>query len=141
MKNQIQILFLIMVLALAGTAYANMETADNLGKKIGSSYVETLKLIVAIIADKPAAADAMAMLSDMKNWTIELMVGLRKEREALSADDRPTVDRVLSSRSPAYPSDLFKEFQPARAFHGRPGLFTLIADPGSWPASAAASPG
>lgn len=129
MKNKIQILLLIMVLACAGTAYANMETAENLGKKIGSSWVETLKQIVAIMADKPAAADAKAMLTDMKNWTIELMVGLGKEREALSAADRATTDRVLSSRMAGVSPDLFKEYQAGQAFYkDDKELFNLIAD-------------
>jgi hypothetical protein len=129
MKNKIQILLLIIVLAFAGTAYANMETAENLGKKIGSSYVETLKQIVAMLNDKPATEDAKAMLTDMKNWTIELMVGLGKERETLSADDRATADRVLSSRIAAVPSDLFKEYQAGQAYYkDDKELFNLIAD-------------
>jgi hypothetical protein len=129
MKNQTQIIFLIMVLAFAGTAYANSETAENLGKKIGSSYIETLKQIVAILNDKPALEDTKAMLTDMKNWTIELMVGLGREREALSADDRATADRVLSSRIAGVSSDLFKEYQAGQDYYKDDReLFSLIAD-------------
>jgi len=129
MKNHLQILLLIMVLTLAGTAYANMETAENLGKKIGSSYVETLKQVVAMLNDKPAAADAKAMLTDMKNWTIELMVSLGKEREALSAADRATVDRVLGSRIAGVSPDLFKEYQDGQTYYkDDKELFNLIAD-------------
>ena len=129
MKNQMRILLLIIVLALAGIAYANTETAENLGKKIGSSYIETLKQIVAMLNDKLPAADAKAMLSDMKNWTIELMVGLGKEREALPATDRATVDRVLSSRITGVSPDLFKEYQAGQAYYkDDKELFNLIAD-------------
>ena len=67
MKKPMHVLALIAALVLAGTAYAATEEAENLGKKIGSSWVETLKQVVAMLNDKPAAADARAMLTDMKN--------------------------------------------------------------------------
>jgi len=129
MKNQMQVIVLITVLVFSMTVYANMETAENLGKKIGSSYIETLKQIVAMLNDKPAAAEAKAMLTDMKNWTIELMVNLGKEREALSADDRATADRVLSNRIAGVSPDLFKEYQAGQAYYkDDKELFNLIAD-------------
>jgi hypothetical protein len=103
--------------------------AENLGKKIGSSYIETLKQVVAMLNDKPAKEDARAMLTDMKNWTIELMVGLGREREALSADDRATADSVLSSRIAGVSPDLFKEYQAGQAYYkDDKELFNLIAD-------------
>jgi hypothetical protein len=103
--------------------------AENLGEKIGSSYVETLKQVVAMLDDRPAAADARAMLTDMKTWTIELMVDLGREREALSETDRATADRVLSRRIMEVPADLFKEYQ-AGQMHYKDDreLFQLIAD-------------
>lgn len=105
------------------------DAAENLGKKIGSSYIETLKQIVAILKDKPAAVDARAMLSDMKNWTIELMVNLGKEREALSIAERATVDRILSNRISSVPADVFKDYQAGQAlFKDDRELFNLIAD-------------
>ena len=105
------------------------DAAENLGKKIGSSYIETLKQVVAMLNDKPAAVDAKAMLGDMKNWTIELMVGLGKEREALSVADRAKVDMVLSNRIAATPADLFKEYQAGQLFYQDDReLFQLIAD-------------
>jgi hypothetical protein len=108
---------------------ASGDPAENLGQKIGSSYVETLKQVVAMLNDKPPAADARAMLTDMKNWTIELMVGLGREREALPEAGRATVDRVLSRRIMEVPADLFKEYQ-AGQMHYREDreLFQLIAD-------------
>ena len=108
---------------------ASGDPAENLGEKIGSSYIETLKQIVAMLNDKPPAADAKAMLTDMKNWTIELMVDLGREREALPETDRATVDRILSSRIAGVPSDLFKEYQ-AGQMHYKDDreLFRLIAD-------------
>jgi hypothetical protein len=89
-----------------------------LGKKIGSSYIETLKQVVAVLKDKPAPADAKAMLADMKAWTIELMVGLGKEREALPVADRAVVDRVTRERLAInVPAELFKEYQDGMAFY------------------------
>jgi len=108
---------------------ASADAAENLGKKIGSSYIETLKQIVAILKDKPAAADARAMLTDMKAWTIELMVGLGKEREALSIADRAEVDRVLSHRISSVPADVFKDYQAGQALYKDDReLSNLIAD-------------
>lgn len=108
---------------------AAADPAENLGKKIGSSYIETLKQVVAMLNDKPAAADARAMLTDMKNWTIELMVNLGKEREALSVADRAKVDQVLSNRIAAVPSDLFKGYQEGQSYYKDDReLFNLIAD-------------
>lgn len=108
---------------------ASGDVAENLGQKIGSSYVETLKQVVAMLNDKPPAADAKAMLSDMKNWTIELMVSLGKEREALSVADRVKVDMVLSNRIAAVPADLFMEYQAGQAYYKDDReLFQLIAD-------------
>jgi hypothetical protein len=118
--------------AAAGTsppAAAATGAAENLGKKIGSSYSETLKQIVAVLKDKPAASDARAMLTDMKNWTIDLMVSLGKEREALSVADRAIVDRILGDRISAVPADLFKDYQDGQAYYkDDKELFDLIAD-------------
>jgi hypothetical protein len=129
MKSHLQILFLIMVLVFAGTVYANMEIAENLGKKIGSSYVETLKQVVAMLNDKPAKEAARAMLTDMKTWTIELMVNLGKEREALSAADRATVDHLVSDRIAGVSPDLFKQYQAGQAYYkDDKEIFSLISD-------------
>lgn len=108
---------------------AAADPAVNLGEKIGSSYVETLKQVVAMLNDKPPAADAKAMLADMKNWTIELMVGLGREREALPPAGRAKADMVLGNRIAAVPADLFKEYQAGQLFYqGDRELFQLIAD-------------
>jgi len=108
---------------------ASADAAENLGKKIGSSYIETLKQVVAMLNDKPAAVDAKAMLGDMKNWTIELMVGLGREREALSVVGRAKADMVLSDRIAATPADLFAEYQAGQAYYKDDReLFQLIAD-------------
>ena len=115
--------------AAAPPVAAEAGAAENLGKKIGSSYIETLKQVVAMMQDKPAAFDAKAMLTDMKAWTIELMIGLGKEREALPAGERVVVDRVLSQRIVSVPSDLFKDFQEGQVYYKDDReLFELIAD-------------
>jgi hypothetical protein len=108
---------------------ASADPAVNLGNKIGSSYVETLKQVVVMLNDKPPAADAKAMLSDLKQWTIELMVGLGREREALSPAERAKADMTLSQRIAAVPADLFNEYQAGQmAYQDDRDLFQLIAD-------------
>lgn len=142
-------LILIVALAIAGTACGKKESspaetaapaaaqpapsgagaAETLGQKIGSSYLETLKQVVAVLKDKPAAADAKAMLKDLKSGTIDLLVGLGKEREAMSAGDRAVVDMILSNRIAGIPADLFKEYQDGQAsYKDDSELFNLIAD-------------
>lgn len=102
---------------------------ENLGQKIGSSYVETLKQVVAMLNDRLPAEDVKAMLKEMKAGTIDIMVGLGREREALSSADRAAVDRILSNRISGIPMDLFKEYQDGQAFYkGDSELFNLIAD-------------
>jgi hypothetical protein len=108
---------------------AAADSAENLGLKIGSSYVETLKQVVTILRDKPAPEDALSMLTDMKNWTIDLMVGLGKERAALSEEDRAVVDRVLGNKITSVSPELFKEYQDGQAYYkDQADLFALIAD-------------
>lgn len=146
MNKTLAIMVLISALAFSATACGKKEAspaatdqsvapsaaadpAENLGQKIGSSYVETLKQVVAMLNDKPPATDARAMLTDMKNWTIELMVGLGREREALPAADRARVDQVLSNRIAGVPADLFKEYQAGQMhYQDDRELFQLIAD-------------
>lgn len=108
---------------------ASADPAATLGDKIGSSYVETLKQVVAMLNDKPPAADAKAMLADLKNWTIDLMVGLGREREALPPAERAKADMTLSRRLAGVPADLFKEYQAGQlAYQNDRDLFQLIAD-------------
>jgi hypothetical protein len=101
----------------------------DLAAKIGSSYIETLTQVVAILKDKKPAAEVKTMLQEFKSATIDLMVGLGKEREALPAEDRAKVDSMLSLKFSSVPSDLFKEYQEGQAaYKGDSELFNLVAD-------------
>jgi len=105
------------------------QSPTDLGNKIGSSYLETLKQVVAILNDKPPAADAKKTLQEFKEATIGLMVGLGQEREALSPQDRAQADAVLRFRISSVPSELFKSYQDAQsACQSDRDLFNLIAD-------------
>ncbi len=82
-----------------------------------------------MLNDKPPAADAKAMLTDVKQWTIELMVGLGRAREALPAGERAKAEAALSRRLAAVPADLSKEYQAGQAFfQGDRECCQLIAD-------------
>jgi hypothetical protein len=114
--------------AEAPARQASISPTD-LAAKIGSSYIETLKQVVAILKDKKPAAEAKTMLQEFKAATIDLMVGLGKEREALPIEDRAKVDSMLSLKISSVPSDLFKEYQEGQAtYKGDSELFNLIAD-------------
>jgi len=84
--------------------------------------------------DKPAPADAMAMLSDMKSWTVDLMVGLGREREALPPEERAVVDLLLNEKIAMVPADLLKAFQDGQAGYKEDNeLFNLIEEFNSIP--------
>ncbi|MBN1939287.1 MAG: hypothetical protein JW843_06865 [Candidatus Aminicenantes bacterium] len=103
--------------------------AENLGKKIGSSYIMTIEQITAMLEDKLPAGELHPMLLDMKAGTIDIMVGLGKEREAMSAQDRAMVDQVLSNRITLIRTDLFKRYQDGQAhYKDDKELFNLIAE-------------
>jgi predicted small lipoprotein YifL len=113
----------------AQTAPSAAGSPENLGKKIGSSYIETLKQVVAMLNDRLPAEEIKAMLKEMKAGTIDLMVGLGKEREAFPPADRAAVDLILSNRISGVPADLFKEYQDGQAYYKDDSeLFNLIAD-------------
>ncbi len=102
---------------------------EELGQKTASSYLETLKQVVAMLNDRLPAEELRAMLTDLKNWTIELMVGLGREREALSPEARAEVDRVIRIGISRVPPDLFSQYQEGQAhYRGDSELFRLIAD-------------
>ena len=114
--------------AEAPAPQASISPSD-LAAKIGSSYIETLKQVVAILKDKKPATEAKTMLQEFKAATIDLMVGLGKEREALPAEDRAKVDSMLSLKISSVPSDLFKVYQEGQAtYKDDRELFHLIAD-------------
>jgi hypothetical protein len=103
--------------------------AENLGKKIGSSYIMTLEQVTAMLNDRLPAGELKPMLIDMKAGTIDLMVGLGREREAMSGKDRAMVDQVLQNRITLIQTDLFKKFQDGQSFYKSDAvLFNLIAD-------------
>ncbi len=102
---------------------------ENLGRKIGSSYVLTLEQVVAIMRDKLPADQVKTMFKDMKAGTIDLMVGMGKEREAMPVEDRAVVDRILSDKISGISTDLFKQYQDGQTFYKDDAeLFNLIAD-------------
>ncbi len=104
-------------------------TPETLGEMLGSSYVETLRQVVAILEDRPSADEARASLTEIKEAKIEMLVPLGRKREAMSEEDRATVDRILNRRITMVPGDLFKQYAEARRhYQGDRTLALLIAD-------------
>ncbi len=116
-------------LQTAAPSAPEANAAEILGKKIGSSYILTLEQVAAMLKDKLPADQLKAMLKEMKAGTIEIMVGLGREREAMSAADRAVVDAILSGRISGISSDLFKSYQEGQEYYkADPELFNLIAE-------------
>lgn len=150
MKNHLVTVALIVVLVFAGAACGKKDaapaaasspeeqvrtvseaagTAENLGQKIGSSYVLTLEQAVAMVKDRLPAEELKTMLKEMKTGTIDIMVGLGKEREALSPEDRAVVDSVINRRIASVPMDLFNALRDGQTHYKDDAeLFNLIAD-------------
>jgi len=112
-----------------GSAKPAIASPDNLAAKIFFSYELTLTQVADMLKDKKPAAEVKPMLELFKAATINLMVGLGKNREALAPEDRATVDSLLSLKLGSVSTELFKRYQDGQAaYQNDRELFNLIAD-------------
>lgn len=72
-------------------------TPKELGDKIGAVYVGSLEAATKLLENKPDAATALPQVKELKEQTIQQLVELGKQREALSTADRASVDSAISS--------------------------------------------
>ena len=72
-------------------------TPKELGDKIGAVYVGSLEAVTKLLENKPEAATALPQVKELKEQTIQQLVELGKQREALSAAYRASVDNAISS--------------------------------------------
>jgi hypothetical protein len=102
--------------------------AEALGQKIAAAYFTTLERVADMLKDRRPAEDLKPMLLGLKTGTIDIMIGLGREREALSSKDRAVVDRILANRITLLQTDLLKRFREGQAnYRENAELFKLIA--------------
>jgi hypothetical protein len=80
-------------------------TPKELGDKIGAVYVGSLEAVTKLLENKPDAATALPQVTDLKEQTIQQLVELGKQREALSTADRASVDNAITSALMAIASE------------------------------------
>ena len=72
-------------------------TPKELGDKIGAVYVGSLEAATKLLENKPDAATALPQVTALKEQTIQQLVELGKQREALSTAERASVDNAINS--------------------------------------------
>lgn len=72
-------------------------TPKELGDKIGAVYVGSLQAVTKLLENKPDVATALPQVTELKEQTIQQLVELGKQREALSTAGRASVDNAISS--------------------------------------------
>ncbi len=72
-------------------------TPKELGDKIGVVYVGSLEAVTKLLENKPDAATALPQVTTLKEQTIQQLVELGKQREALNAAGRASVDNAINS--------------------------------------------
>lgn len=71
-------------------------TPQELGDKIGAVYVGSLEAVTKLLENKPDAATALPPVKELKEKTIQQLVELGKQREALGTADRASVDTAIN---------------------------------------------
>lgn len=80
-------------------------TPKELGDKIGVVYVGSLQAVTKQLENKPDAATALPQVTKLQEQTIQQLVELGKQREALSVADRASVDNAINSALMAIASE------------------------------------
>ena len=81
----------------AAPATPQAMTPKDLGDKIGEVYVGSLEAVTNLLENKPDAATALPQVKDLQEQTIQQLVELGHQREALSAADRARVNNAITS--------------------------------------------
>ncbi|CAG0937567.1 hypothetical protein TFLX_06508 [Thermoflexales bacterium] len=71
-------------------------TPKELGDKIGAVYVRSLEAVTKLLERKPDAANVLPQVKDLKEQTLQQLIELGKQREALNASDRTSVDNAIN---------------------------------------------
>lgn len=81
----------------AAPAALKAMTPQELGDKIGAVYVGSLEAVTQLLAQKPDAATVLPQVKALQEQTIQELIELGKQREALGAAERASVDNAINS--------------------------------------------
>ncbi|MFH1331039.1 MAG: hypothetical protein ABIJ48_10365 [Actinomycetota bacterium] len=110
------------------TTAAPALTPAGLGDQIGEVYLAAYDDLIALLADRPAAADLAADLADLKEKYVQEMVGLGRQREALPAAGRAAVDARITAALDRLPRATYEAYQQAYSdYSGETEVANLIA--------------
>jgi len=110
------------------TTTAPTATPAELGDQIGEVYLAAYDDLIALLADRPEAATIAADLAALKERYIQEFVALGREREALGAADRASVDARITAALDRLPPATYEAYQQAYAdYSGDLEVANLIA--------------
>lgn len=90
------------------------ETPEDLGKAIGAVYVEGIEGTVKLLEGRPPAAEAAPRVAELKEELIQKLLVLGRQREALVASERGTVDSATRMAINRLPSATFTAYAEAQ---------------------------
>jgi hypothetical protein len=88
-----------------------------LGEQIVVVYDEGMEEVVALMADRPDVATLQPQVEKLKEESVQKLVELGKQREALDDSDRAAVDAVILEGLSTLPPELFEQFTEDHAYY------------------------
>lgn len=89
-------------------------TPRAIGDAVAAIYIETMKEVAAVLADRPDVAAAKAGLERLKAAAVDKLVPLGRKREALDEAGTAIVKQRVRMGIGRIPSDVFKAFAAAQ---------------------------
>lgn len=86
---------------------------EDLGDEIAALAISSVEEVVAALEDRPEPAEATTRLTAIKERTIEQMVALGHQREALDEAGRSAVDSSALGAIGRFPAQTFADYQAA----------------------------
>jgi glutamate 5-kinase len=100
----------------AGSAAA-ATTPEEIGAQVTAIYTETMTEVVELMEPRPDAATLTPELEKLKEQTIEQLVALGKQREALDADGRAASDAVVRDGLSSLSPELYAQYQEGQSYY------------------------
>ena len=107
--------------AEADTPTEEPVSSADLGDSIGALYGEALADLNELLKERPAAAAVQADVAALKERYVQQLVELGRQKEALSAEDRATVDNRVRVAINSVPTDVFTPYSEALSYYQQAG--------------------